>query len=264
MNKPELSWTPFFSLLKKELKRFYRVIGQTIFIPLINSTLYMMIFGVSLGSNITVEGHRSYLAFLIPGIVMMGLLNNAFQNSSSSIGTSRFHGDLEDLRIVPLSPVQINLAYMMGGLVRGCLVGLVTFSVGQVFYYLRYDEILGIVHPFALLLVLLFGGLSFSALGVSVAFWAKNFDQLSAIGGFVLLPLMYLGGVFFPLGSLHPFWQTLSKFNPMIYFINGVRYGILGTADLPIEVSLSVSFLTLVVLFFISLKIIKNGKYTRW
>lgn len=264
MIKNELNWAPFISLLKKELKRFWRVIGQTIFIPLINSTLYMMIFGVSLGNIITVEGHRSYLAFLIPGIVMMGILNNAFQNSSSSIGTSRFHGDLEDLRVVPLSPLQIDIAYMLGGLVRGILVGIVTFTVGQAFYLLRYNEFLGIAHPIALLLVLLCGGLSFSALGVSVAFWAKNFDQLSAIGGFVLLPLMYLGGVFFPLSSLHPFWQTLSKFNPMIYFINGVRYGILGNADLSIQTSLSISFLTLAILFLISLKIVKNGKYQRW
>ena len=264
MNEKELIWAPFFSLLKKELKRFWRVIGQTILIPLINSTLYMMIFGVSLGNNITVEGHRTYLAFLIPGIVMMGLLNNAFQNSSSSIGTSRFHGDLEDLRIVPLSPIQIDIAYMLGGLVRGLLVGLVTFSVGQTFYFLRYNEVLGIAHPLVLLVVLLIGGLSFSALGISVAFWAKNFDQLSAIGGFVLLPLMYLGGVFFPLSSLHPFWQTLSKFNPMIYFINGVRYGMLGTSDLPIQTSLSVSVLTLIVLFIVSLKIVKTGKYQRW
>lgn len=262
--KIDLTWAPFYSLLRKELRRFYRVIGQTIFIPLINSTLYMMIFGVSLGNNITVEGHQSYLAFLIPGIVMMGVLNNAFQNSSSSVGTSRFHGDLEDLRIVPLTPLQIDLALMMGGLIRGCLVGFVTFTVGQVFYYLKYSEVLGISHPFYLFLVLVFGGLSFASLGVTVAFWAKNFDQLSAIGGFVLLPLMYLGGVFFPLTSLHPFWQNLSRLNPMIYFINGVRFGILGKSDLPIEMSLLFSFLTFTVLFALSIYIVKNGKYQRW
>jgi ABC-2 type transport system permease protein len=260
---PDLRFT-LLSLLKKETRRFVRVIAQTIFIPLINSTLYLLIFGVSLGKNIQVAAHESYLSFLIPGLVMMGVLNNAFQNSSSSIGTSKFHGDLEDLRVVPLQPWHILWALALGGLVRGILVGLITFSVGEFFYWYSEHAFLTIHHPAILFLFLCLGGLTFGQLGIIVAFRAKNFDQMAAIGGFVLLPLMYLGGVFFPLDNLHPFWQAVSRLNPMIYFINGVRYSILGIADIPWQFSLGISFLTLGIMTAIALHSIRYGFFRRW
>jgi len=261
---PELRFTPFASLFKKEIRRFVRVIAQTIFIPLINSTLYLLIFGVSLGQNIQVAQHASYLSFLIPGLVMMGVLNNAFQNSSSSIGTSKFHGDLEDLRMVPLRPWQILWALALGGLIRGILVGAITFSVGEFFYWYTEKTLLSVTHPILLFVFLCLGGLSFGQLGIIVAFRAKNFDQMAAIGGFVLLPLMYLGGVFFPLGNLHPFWRTVSQLNPMIYFINGVRYSILGVADIPWAFCLGISALTLGILTVIALHSIRHGFFRRW
>src|SRR5206468_2959677 len=150
----DLTWVPFKSLLKKELLRFYRVIGQTLLIPLVNSSLYLLIFGVSLGKSIQVSSQWPYIAFLIPGIVTMGVLNNAFQNSSSSIATSKFHGDLEDLRIVPLSDLQIVFAYALGGLSRGFLVGMVTFTMGQIFYVTTQHHFLPISHPLWLLFFL--------------------------------------------------------------------------------------------------------------
>lgn len=258
------SWTPFFSLLSKEVMRFWRVITQTLLIPLINSSLYLLIFGVSLGKSIQVSSDWPYIAFLIPGLVMMGVLNNAFQNSSSSIATSKFHGDLEDLRMVPLTNVQIVLALSLGGMVRGFLVGLVTFLVGQVFYWLTQSTLLPVTHPLLLLYFLCVGGLAFSFLGIIVAFRATSIDQLSAVGGFVLLPLLYLGGVFFPLHNLHHFWQALSKVNPMLYFINGVRYGILGTADIGWEHAALFSLATVILLFFWALRQVARGPYTRW
>lgn len=260
----DLIFTPFLALLKKEIARFFRVIGQTLLVPLVNSTLYLLIFGVSLGSSIQVSGLSSYLAFLIPGLVMMGVLNNAFQNSSSSIGTSKFHGDLEDLRIVPLSATQIVWALGIGGLVRGVLVGFITFSIGEVFYRIQVGELLPIHHPFLLFFFLVMGGLSFSFLGISIAFKAKSIDQLSAITGFILLPLMYLGGVFFSLENLHPFWRAASHINPMLYFINGVRFGILGMADISLSLALAVSFLTTAALYGLALYTVRNGIYSRW
>lgn len=262
--KIDLTWTPFLSLLTKEIRRFLRVIAQTLLIPLINSFLYLLIFGVSLGKNIVVSPEYSYLAFLIPGLVMMAVLNNAFQNTSSSIGTSKFHGDLEDLRMVPLSAWQIVLAFGAGGTVRGFLVGIITFTVGEAFYYYAFSAWLGIRHPVALLGFLMVGGMAFSLLGIIVAFRAKNIDQLSAVGGFILLPLLYLGGVFFPLKNLHPIWQSVSRFNPMIYFINGVRYGILGTSDLDWTWSAGFSLLTLVVMYAGAITTVKRGPYARW
>lgn len=260
----EFRWTPFRSLLRKEVKRFIRVIAQTLLIPLVNSTLYMLIFGVSLGDSIAVHGHTSYLAFLIPGIVMMAVLNNAFQNSSSSIGTSKFHGDLEDLKVAPLSPAQIVWAMAIAALFRAFLVGLITLSVGEIFHVLTTQQFLWFAHPVALIFFLVTGALSFAFMGIAIAYHAKNFDQLSAIGGFVLLPLMYLGGVFFPLTALHPFWQMLSQANPMLYFINGVRFGILGSADLSWPLTSAVALITTLLLYGIALRTVRHGSFSRW
>lgn len=260
----DLRWAPFLTLTKKEIMRFTRVLGQTILIPLVNSTLYIMIFGVSLGQHIQVPGHTSYLAFLIPGLIMMGVINNAFQNSSSSIATSKFHGDLEDLRKSPLTPHQILWAMSVGGLVRGALVGIIVLLVGEAFSLVTTHSFLPIAHPFHLILFLTLGGLVFAQMGISIAFYSKSIDQLSAIGGFVLLPLMYLGGIFFSLEQLHPFWQVLSQVNPMLYFINGVRYGMLGQSDVPWVTSLGVASTALLIMHAVALRTVKFGSYTRW
>lgn len=256
--------TAFLTLYKKEVFRFWRVIGQTVGAPIVNSSLYLLIFGVSLGKSIQLDSGVSYLAFLIPGLVMMSVLNNAFQNSSSSITTSKFHGDLQDLRVVPLSQLQIISAYCLGGLTRGLLVGCITFSVGQIFYYINGQSLLGISNLFWLLSFLVLGGLVFALLGIIVAFYAKTFDQLSAVGNFVLLPLMYLGGVFYSIDSLHPFWQVISKVNPLLYLINGVRYGLIGVSDVDPWFGLSITLISGFALYFVARLAIKKGSYTRW
>ncbi len=260
----ELTWTPFLTLFWKEIARFVRVGRQTLLIPIVNSGLYLLIFGVSLGSSISLGGEHHYLAFLIPGIVMMGCLNNAFQNSSSSISTSRFHGDFEDLRVAPLTSVQIAMALSLGGVARGLSVAFLILAVGEAFYFFTLGEFLRINYPLVVLFFLFIGGMAFSNLGIIIGFWAKSFDQMSAIGGFVLLPLMYLGGVFFSLSMLHPFWQLLSKFNPMLYFINGMRYGVLGVSDIDVWICVLFSVVTTVVLYLLAFRNIKYGNYGRW
>jgi len=259
-----MQWIPFLTLLEKEIKRFVRVARQTLLIPIVNSGLYLFIFGVNLGDKIALNGVEHYLAFLIPGILMMGCLNNAFQNSSSSIGSSRFHGDLEDLRVVPLSPIQIALAMSIGGLARGAAVAVLIFLMGEVFYWYTLGDYLTIQHPIYLAYFIVTGGLVFSALGIAVGFWAKNFDQMSAVGGFILLPLIYLGGVFFSIEQLHPIWQTISRINPMLYFINGVRYGVVGHSDVDIGVALIFTFATTIFLYWLAVRSIRNGLYARW
>ena len=240
------------------------VLVQTLLIPLVNSFLYLLIFGVSLGSAISTPGGRPYLAFLLPGIIMMSVLNNAFQNSSSSVITSKFHGDLEDLRVAPLSPFQVILAFSIGGLIRGIAVGLIVFLVGEGLYFWTSGSWLEIHNVFILALFLVIGGLAFAQLGITVAFWARTFDQMSAIGGFILLPLMYLGGVFFSLEQLHPFWQAVSRVNPLLYFINGVRYGMLGQADMSWELAAAFSLAALAVVTVLAWRNIKSGHYGRW
>lgn len=257
-------WTPFFTLYIREVKRFFKVSVQTVFSPLVSSSLYLLIFGVSLGGSIHLEHNTSYLAFLIPGLIMMSVLNNAFQNTSSSIVSGKFSGDLEDWKVSPLQEFEILAALALGGLSRGLLVGLVTFFTGEVFYYIINGELLVVAQPLWLFIFLCLGGVSFALFGVSIAFWARTFDQLSAINSFVLLPLIYLGGVFFSIKSLHPIWQMISQMNPMLYFINGVRYGILGLSDVDVFYALIVSAVSCLFFYAIAYRSLKKGSYARW
>ena len=195
---------------------------------------------------------------------MMSVLNNAFQNSSSSIVAGKFAGDLEDLKVVPLSANQIIWALSIAGVCRGFVVGLITFLVGEIFYFLVEGSFLSIVNPMILMFFLVAGGLIFAQLGITIAFWAKTFDQVSAVGSFILVPLIYLGGVFFSLTGLHPFWQLISKFNPVLYLINGVRYGLLGHCDVDISMATIVCLVTLLIFFILSMRSLKYGNFTRW
>jgi ABC-2 type transport system permease protein len=259
-----MTWFPFWILFKREIARFFKVIVQTVFTPFVTASLYLMIFGVSLGENISLNNGLPYLAFLIPGLVMMGCLNNAFQNSSSSIITSRFSGDLEDLKASPLSPSQIIWALSLGGLVRGLIVGLVTLIVGEIAFHLVRGEFLGVAHPLELLVFLVLGGLAFANIGISVAFWAKSFDQMSAVSGFVLLPLIYLGGVFFSIEHLPEFWRQVAVFNPLLYVINGVRYGLIGWADVGMMHAFGVAFLGYLVTLLLAYRSVRRGGFQRW
>lgn len=260
----DASLTPFLSLFRREIARFLKVIVQTVITPFVNATLYLMIFGVSLGSQIVLGNQLHYMAFLIPGLVMMSCLNNSFQNTSSSIISSKFSGDLEDLKVAPFSPAQILWALNLGALVRGFLVGSVTFLVGELCYRFMYGEFLAIAHPFDLIGFLVVGSLAFANLGILVAFWAKTFDQLSAVTGFILQPLIYLGGVFFSVDNLPGFWKAVSLVNPLLYMINGVRFGILGTSDVEPLRAIVVTLGAYIFLHFLAMRSLKHGSFQRW
>ncbi|PIT98857.1 MAG: ABC transporter permease [Bdellovibrionales bacterium CG10_big_fil_rev_8_21_14_0_10_45_34] len=255
---------PFWTLFRKEVHRFLKVINQTVGAPFVNSALYLLIFGVSLGKSIQDYHGYPYLAFLIPGLMMMSLLNNSFQNSSSSIVGSKFHGDLQDLKIVPLSSLQIVWAMSLGALVRGLVVATVTITVSEVFYLVSYGKFLIPSHPFMLLAFCVIGGLTFGTLGIFVGFISKTFEHLNAVGSFILLPLLYLGGVFFSISTLHPFWQKVSQINPLLYFINGVRYGFLGVSDIPVGSAFAVSVLSLILLQLCAMYSVRRGSFQRW
>lgn len=258
------SWSPFISLLHREISRYFKVLFQTVLTPLVNSSLYLLIFGVSLGGSIQLESGVSYLAFIIPGLVMMSCLNNAFQNTSSSVVSGKFSGDVEDWKISPLTPGQIVWALCLGALTRGLFVAALTFLVGVLFYYISTEQFLGVAHPFLLLLFLIIGGFSFAMIGIVVAFWAKTFDGMSAVGALLLTPLIFLGGVFFSLENLSPFWREISTYNPLLYFINGVRYGILGISDVQVGEALMISITSLVIFFFLSIYTVRTGRFQRW
>ena len=215
--------TGFFFLFRRECHRFFKVLVQTVLTPVISAGLYLLIFGVSLGQHIDLNGTR-YLAFLIPGLMMMGLMNNSFQNSSSSLVSSKFTGDIEDLAIVPLTRNQIIWAMSLASVIRGAMVAFITLAVGEIFYYLQYKDVLLPAHPLWLIYFITMAGLVFGQLGLIAAFWEKTFEKLSAISTCVILPLTYLGGVFIPVSQLGPLWQKVSMANPLLYFINGLRF----------------------------------------
>lgn len=254
----------FMTLLKKEIKRFLKVIIQTVISPIVSSFLYLLVFGVSLGASVQMKSGVAYLAFLVPGLMVMGLINNAFQNSSSSIVTSKFSGDLEDLRVAPIPHSYIIWAMGFGGVFRGSVVALITGIVGSSFYYMQHKEFLQVAHPLWMLYFFISGGLIFAFLGIFVAFLAKTFDQLSGFSTFVLLPLTYLGGVFISIQSLPEIWQVISRFNPLFYLINGFRYSIIGQADVELSLSAAISFVGLVVTFFMAHFALKRGSFSRW
>lgn len=254
----------FWTLLKKEVKRFLKVMMQTIVTPFMSSFLYLLVFGVSLGSKMNDIYAVSYLAFLIPGLMMMGLMNNAFQNSSSSIAVMKFSGDLEDIRVTPLSHHHILLAMGMGSVIRGLTVASVTYIVGVLFYFIQFNEFLGISHPLVLTYFVLVGGFIFGLLGICAGFWAKSIEHVAAFTNFILLPLLYLGGVFVSIETLPTWARTLSGYNPVLYLINGMRYGVLGVADVTLTHSIVVSAIGLVVLYGLAFLALKKANFSRW
>jgi len=258
------SFIPFYFLFKKELARFYKVLGQTILTPVVNSTLYLLIFGVSLGTAIRLEEGIPYLHFLAPGLMMMTGLNNAYQNSSSSIVSSKFYGDLSDLKTLPLKSLDIVFAFALAGLCRGVIVGALTLLVAEVFSVFSTGQWIPMQHPFLMFFFLSMGCFMFSCIGLSVGLRASNFERVNAIGSFVLLPLLYLGGVFYRLDQLHPFWKMATRFNPLYYLVSGNRFAFLGIEDIPILSCFFVSCFFFFFFLFIAHLSVTKGKFTRW
>lgn len=259
-----LPWVGFWSIYKKEVLRFLKVWNQTIFSPLINSSLYMLIFGVSLASMLKAEEGLTYLQFLVPGLVALSALNNALQNSASSIMVGKFHNDLQDLRVIPLSSHWIMLSYILAAMTRGLICGLAVLVAGQIFTYFQTGSLFAIQHPFLLLFFTLAGCCFFGSIGVWAGFRSNSIDHINAVTQFIVLPLIYLGGVFFSLDVLHPFWRKIAEFNPLVYMINGIRYSIIEESDVSLQLSIvAVSLFVLVGLVF-AWDGVRNGKYQRF
>ena len=261
--KRDLVWTPFLFILLRDIKRFYKVKVQTVLIPLINSFLYLIIFGVSLGQAVSIQPGLSFLHFIIPGLVALGVIVQSFQNGSSSVFGMKITGEIIDIKTTALSFHHIIVALSLSGLLRGFIVSLLTLCLGQVFFFV-YEGVWIPIHSFPfLLLFILFGGLSFAALGLFCGIMAKNFDQIGAITGLIINPLVYLGGVFFDLEKLSLFWQKVSLLNPLFYFVNGIRYSILGQADISLFKCFWVAVVTFVFAYTIALYGLYRGVFQR-
>jgi ABC-2 type transport system permease protein len=245
--------TGFSTLFYKEILRFWKVSFQTILAPVLTALLYLLIFSHVLEGHVQVYPGVRYTAFLIPGLAMMSLLQNAFANSSSSLIQSKITGNIVFILLPPLSHLEFFGAYVLASAVRGVVVGLGVFVVTAMFVPVPVQNLLWVV-AFALL-----GSAILGTLGIIAGIWADKFDQLAAFQNFVIIPLTFLSGVFYSIHSLPPFWQSVSHANPFFYMIDGFRYGFFGVSDVPPYLSLAIVGGSLLALSFATLSLLKRG-----
>ena len=244
------------TLLYKELLRFWNVALQTILAPVLTALLYLLIFSHVLEANVSVfDGKVRYTAFLIPGLVMMSVLQNAFANSSSSLIQSKLTGNLIFVLLPPLSPVDLFIAYVLGAMVRGIVVGLGVFVVTMLFF----PSLAAMPHPVWAIAFAVLGSAILGTMGIIAGIWAEKFDQVAAFQNFVIMPLTFLSGVFYSIHSLPALWQAASHLNPFFYMIDGFRYGFFGTSDFSPQASLAVVGLSLLALSAAALGMLKSG-----
>lgn len=225
--------TGFFTLFHKELLRFWKVSFQTILAPIVSTLLYLFIFSHLLESRVQVYPGITYSQFLIPGLIIMAILQNAFANSSSSLIQSKISGNIIFVLLSPLSYFEFFGAYLLASVARGLLVGLGVFIVISQFYEIPTQ------FPFWIILFVLLGSMLLGALGIIAGICSDKFDQLAAFQNFIILPFTFLSGVFYSVFSLSPVWQKLSYINPFFYIVDGFRYGFLGISDVPPHLSLT-------------------------
>ena len=241
------------TLLYKEILRFWKVAFQTVAAPILTAVLYMLIFGHVLEDHVKVYDKISYTAFLIPGLVMMSLLQNAFANSSSSLIQSKIMGNLVFLLLTPLSHRAWFVAYVGSSVARGLVVGLgvllVTWWFGQP----------GMVAPLWALVFAFLGATMLGSLGLIAGLWAEKFDQMAAFQNFIIMPMTFLSGVFYSIHSLPAFWQTVSHLNPFFYMIDGFRYGFFGVSDVSPWTSLAVVGTACAMVSAVALHLLKIG-----
>lgn len=243
----------FATLLRKELVRIWKVSFQTVAAPILTTLLYLLIFGHVLDDKVTVfEGVR-YTAFLIPGLVMMALMQNAFANSSSSLIQSKITGSIVFVLLPPLSHIEFFVAYVAASIVRGVAVGIGVLVVTVPFVPV------GLHAPGWVLAFALLSGALLGTLGVIAGVWADKFDQLAGFQNFLVLPLTMLSGVFYSIHSLPDFWQQVSHLNPFFYMIDGFRYGFFGASDVPPARSLAVVSACVLVLSALTLRMLASG-----
>ncbi|RYF74834.1 MAG: metal-dependent hydrolase [Comamonadaceae bacterium] len=226
--------TGWRALLYKETLRFWKVGFQTVGAPVLTALLYLMIFGHVLEDHVKVYGTIGYTAFLVPGLVMMSVLQNAFANSSSSLIQSKIMGNLVFVLLTPLSHWHWFFAYVGSSIVRGLAVGLGVLLVTALFAQP------GFVAPLWIVVFALLGAALLGTLGLIAGLWAEKFDQMAAFQNFLIMPMTFLSGVFYSIGSLPPFWQKVSHLNPFFYMIDGFRYGFFGVSDASPWLSLAI------------------------
>jgi len=241
------------TLLYKEVLRFWKVSFQTVAAPVLTAVLYLLIFGHVLENHVKVYDQVSYTAFLVPGLIMMSVLQNAFANSSSSLIQSKIMGNLVFLLLTPLSHWSWFFAYVGSSVARGLVVG------GGVFLVTLWFADLSFAAPLWIFVFALLGSALLGALGLIAGLWAEKFDQLAAFQNFIIMPMTFLSGVFYSIHSLPAFWQGVSHLNPFFYMIDGFRYGFFGVSDVSPWLSLGIVGVALLLVAALAVHLLRTG-----
>lgn len=243
----------FRTLLYKEIIRFWKVIMQTVLAPVLNALLYLLIFSHVLEDHVQVYPGVAYTAFLMPGLIMMSVLQNAFANSSSSLIQSKMSGNIVFVLLPPLSYFEFFSAYLLAAIVRGLAVGLGVLLIGLFFADLSFAQ------PLWILVFAVLASAAFGALGIVAGIWADKYDHLAGVQNFVIMPLTFLSGVFYSIHSLPGFWQVVSHYNPVFYMIDGFRYGFFGLSDVEPGRALLVVLSVTLMMAWMAWRLIRSG-----
>ena len=254
---PHALWTAFYTILSREIRRFTRIWPQTLLPPAVTMTLYFIIFGNLIGARIGKMDGFDYMQFIVPGLIMMAVITSSYANVVSSFFQMKFQHSIEELLVSPVPNWVILTGYVFGGMARGLSIGLMVTLVSLAFTHLQIHNLLMVVVTVFLTSAL------FSLGGFINAMLATKFDDISIVPTFILTPLTYLGGVFYSINLLPDFWRAVSMANPILYMVNGFRYGILGVSDVNPFVSLGMILLFIVVLAAVALNLLHRGKGIR-
>ena len=253
----QVNWVGYKTIVRKEVTRIIRIWAQTVVPPAITMSLYFVIFGNLIGSRIGQMDGFDYMQFIVPGLIMMSVISSSYGNMVSSFFGAKFGRHIEELLISPLPNWVILAGYVTGAMARGIMVGAVGMVVSL--FFTRIE----IQHPFVMVSVLLLTSVVFSMAGMVNAIFANKFDDIAIIPTFILTPLTYLGGVFYSISLLPEFWQRVSAFNPILYMVNGFRYGILGVSDVRIEYAYAIMLIFGALLAGLCLWLLHKGKGLR-
>ncbi len=249
----KIQWIGFLTIFKKETSRLFRIWTQTLLPSLITITLYFLIFGNFIGKQIKDMEGFSYINFIVPGLIMMAIIQNSYANVVGSVFGAKFQKSIEELLVSPLYPSTILVGYLSGGVLRGVLVGVLITFISLFF------APLSILQPSLVFGTMVLTAVLFSLLGFINALYAKSFDDISIVPTFVLIPLTYLGGVFYSLSFLPPFWKSLSLINPILYIVNAYRFGFINYTDVPVFGAIIFLSALIIILWFTALTLMKKG-----
>lgn len=253
MNPNEM-WNAYYTIVRKETVRIFRIWGQTFLPSVIMSLLYFTVFGKILGERVGEIHGFPYIQFVVPGLVMLSVITNAFTNTSTSFFAAKFMSrNIDELLVSPTPPWIIIAGYVTGGVMRGMIVGILVTAV-SLFY-----AVPPLHNIFVICFFLVLAAILFSLGGLVNGIYGKTFDSISIVPTFVITPIVYLAGVFYSIHQLPPFFQSMTYINPIFYIINGFRFGFLGIADVPLTTSITVLLALITTLIFVSMYLIRNG-----